>query len=642
MDAEYMGHILARLRPFIRNGEIRRTRMERVLSAGAVAAEVMRTDVEDMLARHGVAIIEDKATASPPNDGGHQAGGTEPALLSSRAGIQSTSSPTAHRVGDSGAGPSLPKSRESLAASNHRSTAVAAARALLSSDAATDERRLQNRLLTAELEVGLALLMRGGVRAAAKDVVFGELDGEARQAAKALFLHNQRLVYKISLKYPATGMAYEDLAQYGFLGLLRAVEKFDPTAGFKFSTYATWWIRQSITRGIADHARLIRIPVHMVERLQKVWRTRDRLTVDGVTPSVHTLALATGFSERQVHDAIRLGRFEPMSLDRPVGPDGEATLGDLLDLADPDLDPQREVEVRFLRRSIDDVLSSLTEREAGVVSMRFGLTTDEPMTLDEIGRVYGVTRERIRQIEDKALSKLRDPVRSNELRPYMYGIADDEDLWHPRAATRVTVTDSTIEKFGFIQSPNGEITCSMCGWVAHAERGLGLHATSHNPLPSESARSVKRTPKKTQQAKVEVDAKSTPQPSGLGEDMDAGEGSAKESRIDQLAQVPTAQENIDGAVRTPDSVDGIARKHDAEYAYAEPSRLAEEHAAANKLAASKLAQVSLAAVKPAKRAAIAEAWENQLNRGLSVTYRKTTLTPAQFVRPSATPVVGSN
>ncbi len=303
--------------------------------------------------------------------------------------------------------------------SHDQATAITAARRLLSLEAAVPERNRHKRILTAELEVGLAMLMRGGATDVG-DVVFGELSGEARHAAEALFLHNQRLVHKIAQKYPATGMTYEDVAQFGFLGLIRAVEKFDPTAGNKFSTYATWWIRQSITRGIADQARLIRFPVHMVERLQKVWRTRDSLVMDGKSPSVHVLSLATGFTNEQVREAIRLGRFEPLSLDQPVGPAGEATLGDLLDLQDERLNPTHGVEYRQLQEQLRLILDTLTEREAGVIQLRHGLGTGEEMTLEQIASVYGVTRERIRQIEAKTIAKLRHPSRSKILEAYLY------------------------------------------------------------------------------------------------------------------------------------------------------------------------------------------------------------------------------
>lgn len=419
MDLEYVGHVLARIRPLIREGELRRSRLERVLNAGSVPADSVRGDVERMLAKVGVAIAEDAPAESSEPGALSEAAGSQLTRATS-AGIPEASSVGATARADVTAPPAIPRSDEVMAASrsDHRAAAVTAARRLLLTDALVSERQRHKRLLTAELEVGLALLMRGGARAVTSDVVFGELTGEARQAAEALFLHNQRLVHKMSQRYPATGMAYEDLAQFGFLGLIRAVEKFDPTAGFKFSTYATWWIRQSITRGIADHARLIRFPVHMVERLQKVWRTRDRLTVDGEPPSVHALAFATGFTDDQVREAIRLGRFEPLSLDLPVGPEGEATLGDLLDLGDDSLNPVHELEFLFLQEQLHAVLDTLSEREAGVISMRFGLADGQEKTLEEIGKVYGVTRERIRQIQEKTMRKLEQPSRNQVLKDY--------------------------------------------------------------------------------------------------------------------------------------------------------------------------------------------------------------------------------
>ena len=423
MDLEYVGRVLARMKPFVREQVIRRTRVERVLATLQVPASEIRPEIERLLALANIVIEEDAPAGSvgvtkPPRD---LAPVSRPTVVVDATSV-GADEPSADLPGPD-APPPMPRSTDVLAASrsDHREAAVAAARRLLSSDTLITERQRHKRLLTAELEVGLALLMRGGARAVSTDVVFGELTGEARQAAEALFLHNQRLVHKISQKYPATGMAYEDLAQFGFLGLIRAVEKFDPTAGFKFSTYATWWIRQAITRGIADHARLIRFPVHMVERLQKVWRTRDRLTVDGEPPSIHALALATGYTDDQVREAIRLGRFEPVSLDLPVGPEGEATLGDLLDHEDERLDPVHEVEFMLLQEQLHAVLDTLSEREAGVISMRYGLTDGEEMTLDQIGKVYGVTRERIRQIESKTMSKLRHPSRSDVLEPYLYG-----------------------------------------------------------------------------------------------------------------------------------------------------------------------------------------------------------------------------
>jgi len=423
VDLEYVEHVLARLRPLIRDGELRRSRLERVLAAGSEPAGSVRSDVRRMLAKVGVTIVDDLPAASAdtaerprnpsspsPPDGSASAGGEIGTAPVDAVPDASPASP-----------PPLPRSSDVLTASrtDHRGAAVASARRLLAADEFVPDRLLQKRLLTAEQEVGLALLMRGGEQAASGDVVFDALTDDARRAAEALFLHNQRLVHNLAQKYPATGMAYEDLAQFGFIGLIRAVEKFDPTAGFKFSTYATWWIRQSITRGIADHARLIRLPVHMVERLQKVWRTRDRLTEDGEPPSIHALALATGFTDVQVREAIRLGRFEPLSLDMPVGPEGEATLGDLLDLEDGRPAPDEEISFMLLQEQLDAVLDTLSEREAGVISMRFGLTSGTEMTLEEIGKVYGVTRERIRQIESRTMSLIRHPSRSQVLRDYL-------------------------------------------------------------------------------------------------------------------------------------------------------------------------------------------------------------------------------
>ncbi len=375
-----------------------------------------------MLSQVEVSIIDDTQAESNEVKTANEA--PEP-VLGSAAPYASTLEPVARgnaARADVKVSPAAPRSNEAMASSrgDHWTAAVAAARRLLSADALISEHQRRKYLLTAELEVGLALLMRGDSQSLAEDVVYGELGGEARQAAEALFLHNQRLVHNISQKYPTTGMAYEDLVQFGFLGLIRAVEKFDPTAGFKFSTYATWWIRQAITRGIADQARIIRFPVHLVERIQKVWRMRDKLTVDGKPPSIRALALETGLTDDHVREAIRLGRFEPLSLDLPVGPEGETTLGDLVDIEDQLLDPVHKTEYKFLQEQLHQVLETLTEREAGVISMRYGLSGGEELTLDQIGKVYGVTRERIRQIESKTMSKLRNPPHSDVLEPYLY------------------------------------------------------------------------------------------------------------------------------------------------------------------------------------------------------------------------------
>lgn len=275
-------------------------------------------------------------------------------------------------------------------------------------------------VLTASEEVGLALLLRGDEGHALEAGEFGSLAGERGAAALCLFLHNQGLVHSVAQKYAPPGMTHEDLFQHGALGLIRAVELFDPAQGTKFSTYATYWVRQAITRGIANESRIIRLPVYMVERVNEVWATRDRLTVDGVLPYVRELAGACELTEAQVRECLKLGRPQDgfVSLDRPVG-DGEATLGDLLGLVDERRSPEDEIDFAFLRAELRSMLTTLTEREAGVISMRFGLHAGDPMTLEEIGSVYRVTRERIRQIEKRAMERLRESDACDAIRVYV-------------------------------------------------------------------------------------------------------------------------------------------------------------------------------------------------------------------------------
>jgi RNA polymerase primary sigma factor len=255
--------------------------------------------------------------------------------------------------------------------------------------------------LAAELRLDLSRIVRDGDR-----------------ARNHLLEANLRLVVSLAKRYTGRGMAFLDLIQEGNLGLIRAVEKFDYTKGYKFSTYATWWIRQALGRALADQSRTIRIPVHVVEvvnRLRKLRRTM--LQELGREPTVEELAAAMDLSVEKVREVQGYGR-DPVSLDEMVGEEGDTRLGDLIEDSDAVVAAD-VVSLSLLQDELGTVLATLSDREAGVIRLRFGLTDGRPRTLDEIGHVYGVTRERIRQIEAKTMTKLRHPARAQALRAYM-------------------------------------------------------------------------------------------------------------------------------------------------------------------------------------------------------------------------------
>ena len=283
-------------------------------------------------------------------------------------------------------------------------------------------------LLTAQEEVDLAKRIEAGLIAEEKIETFTgaseqrrELEWTRRDGMRAkrhLVEANLRLVVSIAKRYVGRGMAFLDLIQEGNLGLIRAVEKFDYAKGFKFSTYATWWIRQAITRAIADQARTIRIPVHMVETINKLMRIQRQLLQDlGREPTADEIAEQMEMSPKKVREIQKISQ-EPVSLETPVGEEEDSHLGDFIEDSDAPV-PLERASFKLLQEQLESVLHTLSEREKEVIRLRFGLVDGQPRTLEDVGKKFGVTRERIRQIESKTLSKLRHPSRSQKLRDYL-------------------------------------------------------------------------------------------------------------------------------------------------------------------------------------------------------------------------------
>jgi RNA polymerase primary sigma factor len=276
--------------------------------------------------------------------------------------------------------------------------------------------------LAKRIEAGLfadhKLTVSSGVLRAGQSIDLEQVAEDGRLAKNHLVEANLRLVVSLARRYTGRGMLFLDLIQEGNLGLIRGVERFDYTRGYKFSTYATWWIRQAITRAMAGQSRTIRLPVHVSEAISTLARMQRQMLQDlGREPTPQELAAELDMTPEKLSEMQKYGR-EPISLNTPLGEDGDSEFGDLIEDSEA-IQPGEAVSFTLLQEQLHSVLGTLSEREAGVVSLRFGLADGQPKTFDEIGKVYGVTRERIRQIESKAMYRLRHPSRSNLLRDFL-------------------------------------------------------------------------------------------------------------------------------------------------------------------------------------------------------------------------------
>ncbi|NMO53850.1 sigma-70 family RNA polymerase sigma factor [Actinoplanes sp. TBRC 11911] len=432
-DNELLTRLIGRIHPYVKKNRLARTRLDRVLARITQDMQLRATleaRLVSALRPAGIVLVDDSAGADPstgvlPTSADPRAHAGEP--------IERTGAQLSHRREIEPPGPDVARTAESgpkliggddadgvltaadAATVDPQQACVAARRFLL------DRRTLRHpssTLLTAELEVGLALLMRPGIPVSTDlpetyRTTLSE-DSEAGQAFDALLVHNLRLVWSIAKSYfgpPA--FTEQDVVHYGVLGLIRAVRKFDASKGNKFSTYATWWIRQSITRAIADDSRLIRLPVHLHERVQRTKNAHAKLEARGIRPTRARLAAETGFSEDEIGRHFEYLRGV-ISLDLPVG-DG-TTLRDFKAYQPHNDGGLDAVDSNFLREAVHAVLLTLSAREADVIRLRHGLVDGDEWTLDRIGEKYGVTRERIRQIESKAMNKLREPKRCLQLR----------------------------------------------------------------------------------------------------------------------------------------------------------------------------------------------------------------------------------